>query len=144
MSGQSAINGKYGKAVIDGTLVTRLTNWRINPIATTSVWADSESAGYANSLTARKHATGTIGGKFDTNKKPYTIFDVGDNVILALFNELSSTLYWLFLSANITSFEMETDIDGLTVVGWTANWEADGIFYSPSQNKPIAVTLPSS
>lgn len=143
MSGSGALSGSLGKAVVGGTLVTRLTSWRLNHSVSESAWGDSESAGFTNRLPARADGTGTIGGKFDTNKAPYTIFRAGDQPTLALWQSTAAANYWAFPSSLIQSFELEVNPDTKEVVGWSSNFAADGPFYYPGQPGAPTYTLPS-
>ena len=147
MSGTTAISGKNGKVVVASTLITRLTMWRLNVVSGTSAWGDSESEGFTNRIATRIDGTGSIGGKFDTNRKPYNVFNPGNVVTLALWlggAAGASNGYYAFPSAVITSFDLEVNQDTQEVVGWTANFEADGRFYYPGQSGAPAYTLPSS
>lgn len=143
-NGQSALSGSLGKVVVEGILVTRTTMWRLQGRANMSEWGDSESAGHTNRLPARRDRTGTIGGKFDTNKKPYAIFQEGDNVTLALWQSTAAGDYWAFPSAYIIDFDLELDVDGKTVVGWTASFGEDGKSYYPGEAGAPSYALPSS
>lgn len=142
MSGVSAVSGEIGKAVIDGELIHRLTVWSINRQSGESAWGDSDSAGYTNRKKARRDATGSIGGKLDDTDYQYNIFDDGDIVALVLWED--TTRYWVFPSALIQNFQLEFNPDTKEVVGWTADFGADGIYYKPGQSGAPVHTLPSS
>jgi len=137
----TAISGRLGKAVVDDALVLRLTQWSINPTAGESAWADSDSAGYTNRKTARLDCTGSIEGKFDTGTPVYTQFVAGDAVQLVLWQD--ATLYWAFPCVIITGFNFSFNQDSQEVVGWSADFGADGIFYRPGQVGAPSETLPT-
>lgn len=137
----TAISGRLGKAVVDDALILRLTQWTVNPTAGESAWGDSDSAGYTNRKKARLDCTGSIEGKFDTGTKIYTQFVAGDCVKLVLWED--ATNYWVFPSVLITSFNFTVNQDNQEVVGWTADFGADGIFYRPGQSGASTETLPS-
>lgn len=137
----TAVSGRDGKAVVDGSLVARLTQWSINPSTSESAWGDSDSQGYTARARARKDCTGSIQGKFDTGSKIYTLFEAGDIVELVLWEDASN--YWAFPRVLITSFNLVFDQDTQEVVGWTADFGADGIFYRPGASGAPTETLPS-
>lgn len=143
-NGQTALSGTLGKAVIDSILVTRLTSWRLRESVSESTWGDSDSQGFTNRKAARTDGTGSIGGKFDTNRKPYAIFSAGDLITLALWQTATAGDYWAFPSALIQSFELELSPDSKEVVGWAADFGADGIFYFPGEVGAPTYNLPSS
>ena len=142
MSGTTAVSGEIGKAVVDGDLIARLTEWTINEESSESAWGDSDSAGYTNRKAARKDATGTIGGKLDSSDYAYNIFRPGDICKLVLWENASR--YWVFPSSLIKNFKLTFNPDTKEVVGWTADWGADGIYYAPGQSGASTETLPSS
>lgn len=142
MTGVSAVSGEIGKAVIDGTLVTRLTLWRINRQTSETAWGDSDSAGFTNRKAARRDLTGSIGGKLDSERYAYNIFDDGDIVTLVLWE--NATRYWYIGSALIQNFQVEWNPDTKEVVAWTADFGADGRYYRPGEAGAPAASLPSS
>jgi hypothetical protein len=142
MSGVTAVSGELGKAVIEGELVHRLTNWSINRQANESAWGDSDSGGFTNRKAARRDATGSIGGKLDEDDLQYNIFDDGDIVALVLWED--TTRYWVFPSALIQNFQLEFNPDTKEVVGWTADFGADGRYYKPGEAGAPVHSLPSS
>lgn len=144
MSSANALTGHLGKAVVGSILITKLTMWRISDTVGESAWGDSESAGYTNRAAARRDATGAIGGKFDTTKKPYNVFRAGDIVTLVLWQTTTAGDYWAFPRVLIQSFDLEINPDTKEVVGWTSNWGSDGIFYSPGMAGAPSHSLPSS
>ena len=78
-SSASARTGELGKAVVDSTLIARITQWTFNPTAAESAWGDSDSGGYTNRVSGRKDGTGNLTGKFDTTNKVYDLFMPGDS-----------------------------------------------------------------
>jgi hypothetical protein len=142
MSGVSAVSGELGKAVVDGNLVARITSWSVNRQSNESAWGDSDSGGYTNRKRARRDATGSIAGKLDEDDYQYNVFDDGDIVTLALWED--ATRYWAFPSALIQNFQLEFNPDTKEVVGWTADFGADGIYYKPGAAGAPTYTLPAS
>lgn len=138
---ESARSGELGKAVVDGTLVARLTQWTVNPTASETTWGDSDSAGYTNRKKARLDCTGTIEGKFDDDNPVYDLFDVGDSPKLVLWE--NATDYWVFPCCLIQKFSINYNQDTKEVVGWTADFGSDGIFYRPGQAGAPSETLPA-
>ena len=144
MSGTSVLTGTIGKAVVGGTLVLRLTGWTMQESANPTVWGDSDSAGFTNVKAGRYHRTGTISAKFDTNKKPYTIFRSGDVGTLALWQSASAGDYYAFPSAMMDNFRLDFNPDTKEVVGWSADFQGDGKSYYPGEASAPTYTLPSS
>ena len=140
----TARTGKNGKCVIAGTLTKRLTKWSLTAEVDESVWADSDSAGYANALGGRRRATGSIEGKFESDREQYDIMREGDEVKLVLWQSTTAGDYWQFPTVLIKNFEIELDQDTQEVVGWSAEWGSSGIFYAPGQASAPAETLPTS
>lgn len=138
----TAKNGNLGKAVVDDTLVLRLTQWNFTSVTTTTEWGDSDSAGFMNTKAARRNATGTITAKFDTGRKPYNVLREGDNLNLVLWED--ATDYWAFPRVVITSFNLVFDPNTKEVVEWTADWTADNVFYAPGESGAPTETLPTS
>lgn len=143
MSGSTARTGRLGKAVIEGTLVRRLTEWGVNPTSGESAWGDSDSEGYTNRLPTRKDCTGSIAGKFDEDEPIYDVFKAGDVVLLVLWQTTTAGDYWYFERVVITSFNLVYNQDTQEVVGWTSNWGADGRFYAPGEVGAPSATLPT-
>jgi hypothetical protein len=141
MTGVTAVSGRLGKAVIDGELLARLTMWNVNRQAAESAWGDSDSGGFTNRKLARRDATGNIAGKLDSDDYQYNVFDDGDICKLVLWE--NTTRYWVFPSCLIQNFNLEFNQDTQEVVGWTADFGADGIYYKPGQSGAPNETLPN-
>jgi len=140
-SSSTARTGAAGKAVVDDTLVARLTQWDFNPTAAESAWGDSDSAGYTNRVAGRKDGTGSITGKFDTTSKIYDLFTPGDTVELVLWESLTD--YWVIPCALITNFTVTYNQDTKEVVEWSADFGADGKYYYPGESGAPVHTLPA-
>ena len=138
----TALAGHLGKAVVDDKLVLRLTEWTHNPVSSTTKWGDSDSGGFTNSKIARKDSSGTIGAKFDTGKKPYTVLKAGDSLKLVLWYD--AILYWAYPCVSITGYSETVNPDTKEVVAWSATWEADGIYYYPGEAGAPVETLPAA
>ncbi len=142
MASSTARTGKDGKAVIASTLVLRLTQWDFTDESAETAWGDSDSAGYTNRKAARRDGTGSIGAKFDTGRKPQTLFKSGDSPKIVLWED--ATDYYVFPSSHIQNFNLVYDQDTMEVVAWTSDFGADGIFYAPGDAGAPTETLPSS
>lgn len=137
----SAITGVAGKAVVDDTLVARITQWSLEPTAGDSEWGDSDGEGYTLVKSGRKGATGSCEGKIDTSTPQYAVFDIGDEVELVLW--LDASRYYVIPCAVITSFSLTVNVDSQEVVGWTSNFKTSGKFYYPGQSGAPSQSLPS-
>lgn len=143
MSSLNTLTGRNGKFVVDNELVARATQWSVNPkLASSSEWGDSDSGGYTNRSAGRKDATFNSEGKYDTTDEIFDLFMPGDTVVAVLWMDATS-LYWDFPRALCNDFSMVINIDTEDVIGWTAGWGADGIFYYPGQSGATARTLPA-
>lgn len=141
MTGVSARSGELGKAVVDDTLVARLKSWNLNPTSSETAWGDSDSGAYTNRKRARKDATGSMTGAFDSDSKVYDLFEEGDIVKLVLWE--TATDYWALPSALIQSFDLTYNQDTKEVVEWSADFGADGQYYKPGASGAPTETLPS-
>lgn len=143
MSSENTITGRNGKVVVGTTLVARITSWSINPtLAGSSEWGDSDSSGYTNRASGRRDATSDNEGKYDTSSEVFDIFQPGDIAILTLWLD-NSSLYYDFPRALCTDFSITVDVDTEEVIGWSASWGADGVFYYPGEAGAASRTLPS-
>lgn len=139
---ETARTGVDGKAVVEGELVARLTKWSLSAKAAINEWGDSDGEGYTLALPGRKGATGTIEGKFDEEDEQYNLFAEGDQVELVLWQSEEAQDYWAFPCVIVGEFTLEYDVDGQTVVGWSAPWTSSGRYYRPGQSGAPAHTLP--
>lgn len=138
----TAITGRNGKAVADNTQIGRLTEWNINMTAGETAWRDSDSAGYTNRLATFLDATGSVAGKYSSSSEIWDMFFIGDKPELILWQTAAAGDYFAFPCVLITSFAYVVNMDTQEVVGWTANFGADGIFYFPGQAGAPSETLP--
>lgn len=142
MSSLNTKTGRNGKFVVATTLVARCTSWAVNPtLATKSEWGDSDSSGFTNRAAGRKDATFDTEGKYDTSNEVFDLFQPEDIAIAVLWLDATS-LYWDFPRALCMDFNLSVDIDSEEVIGWTANWGADGIFYYPGESGATSRSLP--
>ena len=143
MTSSSALTGRLGRLAVETSLVARLTQWAVNSkLATKSEWGDSDGAGYTNRAAGRKDATFTCEGKYDTDDEVYDLFQPEDIVIGVLWMN-TTTLYWDFPRVLCDDFNLTCNIDSEEVIGATAGFGADGIFYFPGQSGATARTLPA-
>lgn len=139
-SSTTARTGELGKAVADGTLIARITQWSFNPTSAESAWGDSDSGGYTNRVGGRKDGTGSLTGKFDTTNKVYDLFMPGDNIKLVLWETAAD--YWVMECCLISGFSVSYNQDTKEVVEWSADFGADGKFYYPGEAGAPVETLP--
>ena len=137
----TARTGKLGKAVHESTLLARITTWSVNESVGETAWGDSDSGNYTNREGARQDCTGTIEGKLDDTSPPYDVFRVGDKPKLVLWENASD--YWVFTCCLIQSYTQTVDMDTKEVIGWSANFGADGTYYAPGQSGAPSESLPS-
>jgi hypothetical protein len=130
MSSETALTGRLGKLSVDGTMVARTTQWSVNPkLANKSEWGDSDSGGYTNRAAGRFDATFSTEGKYDTSSQQFDLFMPGDIVAAILY--MNTLVFWSFPRALCDDFKMTVNIDTEEVIGWSAEWGADGIFTKP-------------
>jgi len=141
-NGSTARTGHLGKAVIGGSLIYRLKQFTVNPTCSESAWGDSDSEGFTNRAAARKDATGSVTGVFDTVRKIYTLFMPGDISALVLWESASD--YWAFPRALMSNFTVTYDNDTKEAVEWSADFGSDGRYYRPGEAGAPSHTLPTS
>jgi len=142
MTSENTLTGRNGKFVVGTTLVARTTSWEVNPtLAGGTEWGDSDSSGFTNRAPGRKDCTFTTEGKFDTNSEQFDLFQPEDIVIAVLWLD-ADTLYWDFPRAMNNDFSLSVDIDSEEVLGWSADWGSDGVFYYPGESGATSRTLP--
>ena len=135
-----ARNGSLGKVVVAGQKIARITQWGVNESVGETAWGDSDSGNFTNRKPGRRDATVSFEGKFDENSKVYSLFRVGDNVKLVLWETAAD--YWAFPCVLIQSFNLTYNVDTKEVVGWQATAGADGIYYAPGEDGAPNETLP--
>jgi hypothetical protein len=139
----TALTGRNGKLSVDDTLVARLTQWQVSPkLASSSEWGDSDTEGYTARMAGRKDSTFSTEGKYDTDSEQYDIFFIGDKAAADLWMDATS-LYWAFPCAMCSDFSMTVNVDSEEVIGWSASFGADGIFYYPGQVGAPVRSLPT-
>jgi hypothetical protein len=91
----------------------------------------------AASLDETPPATTTeIEGKYDKTTEVWDLFLPEDILAITLWLDHDArsggvNRYWDFPRALCNDFNMVVDVDTEEVIGWTATWGADGIFYKP-------------
>lgn len=138
----TTLTGSLGKAVLAGYLVYRLTNWSLTISCSESAWGDSDSGGYTERAAGRKDATGSITGKYSTERTMYSLFMPGDIAKLILWQ--NATLYWALSRVLLSNFTIGFNPDTREVVEWGADFGADGAYYYPGQSGAPTETLPTS
>jgi len=133
MSSETALTGRLGAFKVDGYRVARSTQWSVNPkLAHKSEWGDSDSLGYTNRAPGRFDCSFSTEGKFDTEAQQFDLFMPGDVLVAGLF--MNASLYWYFARALCDDFKLMVNIDTEEVIGWSADWGPDGIFFKPGQS----------
>lgn len=155
MSSVNTITGRHGKITkgaisatstptVNTTEIVRIRNWALTMPLAMSEWGDSSCGGYTARKEGRRDATFTCEGVFDTGTTVYTLFTpAGEASGAQTLHQMSATLwidndstgaadrYYDFPRVKCTDFSLTVDVDEETVVGWTASFGADGIFYVP-------------
>jgi hypothetical protein len=141
MSSITTLSGRNGKVFIGPVnttgiiTVARITNWTVNPrLAEAASWADSDTAGYQAKAPGAFDAAFSTEGKYDTVVPVWNLFQPGDKLIVELWlHPLVPLLRWQFPSAMCLDFLLVVDVDTEEVIGWSAEWGSDGVFYKPGQ-----------
>lgn len=139
-TGVTAQTGVLGKAIVDDVAIARITQWSVNTTVGESAWGDSDCGAFTVRKAARKDATGTVTGKFDTGTPTYTLFQSGDIVKLVLWENAAD--YWAFPSALIQSYTETVDVDTKEAIEWSATFGADGVYFRPGEAGAPVETLP--
>lgn len=142
MSGTTtALTGRLGKFVVETTSVARTTQWGVSPkLASSSEWGDSDTDGFTARMPGRKDCTMSTEGKYDTASEQYDLFMPEDKATVVLW--MNATLYWDFPCAMCSDFNLTVNVDSQEVIGWTASWGADGVYYYPGEAGATVRTLP--
>lgn len=142
MTSATSITARAGKLVIDDTLIARLTKWDVtSTLATKNEWGDSDGGGYTNRSAGRKDGTSECEGKYDTASEIWDIVAPEDIVEEVLWIN-ATTLYWAFPRALCSDFKLSINVSDEEVVGYSASFGADGIFYYPGQSGAPSHSLP--
>lgn len=132
---------KASKIVIDDVLVLRMRSASLNPTTNVFEWGDSDSGEYSNSIGTRRKCSGTVGGLFDENQKPYSI--VRENQIAKLVLWENTTDYWVLVCALISNYQQTLDQDTKNPIEWSFDYQNDGIYYAPGEADAPTESLPS-
>ncbi len=75
------------------------------------------------------------------HKEQFDLFQPGDKLQSTLWMRAPiatpvslPAIYWDFPCAMNEDFSMTVNMDSQEVIGWTAAWGADGIYYRPGQD----------
>lgn len=139
--GATAVTGENAKTTIDDALLLRGTQFSITYESSETAWGDSDSGGYTARKKARRDATGSLTGKLDSGTKFYGMFDEGDIIDLAIFED--STTYHSFPRALAQNISITYDQDTKEVTEVSSDFGADGIFYKPGEAGAPSKSLPS-
>lgn len=133
MTSLNTLTGIDGEHTVGGTEVARLKLWDVNPtLANTNEWGDSDSGGYTNRSRGRKDCTFNTEGVYDTTDEVWDLFEEGDNAASIL--KMNDSLQWSFPRSLCMDFSLAVNVDTEEVIGWSASWGADGIYYKPGQS----------
>ena len=137
----TAVSGKDGKVVVDGTLLLRITQWSLSLSATETVWGDSSSGNFTNRKTGRKDATMSLEGKQDNRRPIEGALREGDQPKVVLFE--SASRYWVFPCTHVNAFNLVINQETKEVIGWTASAGADGQYYGPDDAGQPSESIPA-
>ena len=144
MSSATSRTGRNAKAVIDDTLVLRVTNHNLNPTTGENAWGDSDSEGETNRSRGRNDKTGTIEEVFDTGREIYDLAQPGDTIKLVLWQTTAAGDYWAFSRFLVTNFTTEHNADDQSEVRWTLEGGQVGKAYFPGEAGAPNEILPAS
>ena len=134
LSGRRGVVGLGPANTTQVVLVARVTKWKINPsLVEVAEWADSDTAGYIARAPGAEDAVFSTEGKYDTITPVWNLFQPRDKLFVQLWLTSLAPLFWKFPSALCISFSLMVDIDTEEVIGWSAEWGADGKFYKPGE-----------
>ncbi len=143
MTSENTLTGRKGKFEWGGSLIARITQWDVNPtLATSNEWGDSDSCGYTSRSAGRRDATFNSEGKYDSTDEVFDLFQPEDIATAVLWLALTAGLYWDFPRALNNDFNLTVNVDSEEVIGWTAAFGADGIFYRPGQAGATSNAVP--
>ncbi len=125
----SVISGKDGKVMIGATTLADITFWTLATASNNPAYASSATSGHKKRVAGVKDASGSIQGKLDVADPVTDDFDEGDAVTLLLY--IDATRFYS-VPAIIDSINFEVDIDTGEVIGWTADYSADGAWTKPT------------
>ncbi|MDZ4781242.1 MAG: hypothetical protein SGJ19_13390 [Planctomycetia bacterium] len=125
----SVISGKDGKVMIGVTAVANITFWNFSTLAQNPAYASSATAGHRKRLGGVKDGGGVIRGKLDLTDAVTNDVNEGDSVTLLLY--LNATKFYS-VPAVIDRLQFEVDIDSGDVVGWEAEFGANGAWTKPT------------
>ncbi len=125
----SVISGKDGKVMIGVAAVADITYWSFSTAAQNPAYASSATAGHRKRLGGVKDGGGVIRGKLDIADAVTDDFNEGDAVTLLLY--LNATKFYS-VPAVIDRLQFEVDIDSGDVVGWEAEFSANGAWTKPT------------
>lgn len=132
---------KDSKVVFDDVLVLRMTNAQINPTTSETTWGDSDSEGFTLRKGARRDCTGSVTGKFSTDKPIYDMCQVGDELKMELWE--NTTDYWAFPCVLVQNYTLGYNQDTKEVIEWNMAFGAVGRFYHPGEDGAPSETLPA-
>lgn len=146
MSSFGTLSGRGGSVSLNeattglaNITVLRIARWRVRPqLIEYAAWADSDTAGRIARAPGAKDGLFTTQGVYDFRLPAlasYNLFQPGDKRTVHLWMDKTiANFYWRFPSALCLDFELIVDVDTERVVGWSAEWGADGIFYRPFES----------
>lgn len=123
------VSGQYGQASVSSSELIGCDGWTLNKAAVVSTRATSADAGWKVAVAGTKSGTGTIKGPWDSADPADDHVDVGTSVSLKLYT--TATAYYS-LTAIISEFTVEVDIDNGEIVGWNASFTASGAITNPT------------
>jgi len=122
-------SGKDGKVVVGATTLAEITHWTFRTESNNVAYGSSATAGFRRRVAGIKDGRGTVRGKLDPADPLDSIFDEGDTVTLLLYVDAT---HFYSVPALVDSVEFEVDIDRGDIVGWIAEFSADGAWTKPA------------
>lgn len=134
----TALIGRFGQLEVGSRVIARLTQWTVTEaLATTSEWGDSDGNGFTQRAPGRRSATIAAEGKFDvTSRQPILIRPGNIYTVRCWMHKsgaVAAQIAYHFPRVITTSFELVVNVDTEEVIGWTAEFQSDGIFYYPGE-----------
>ncbi len=131
-NGSTALTGRAGRFFVGQDQIARCTNWDVNEkLAHVSEWGDSDSEGYTCRAAGRKDCTFATQGKYDTAADQVELFGLDlfhpDDCVEATL-EVGAIQFYAFPRALCSDFKVSINVDTEEVIGWSADWGADGTF----------------
>lgn len=124
------ITGRDGRVLRDGAAVADIAGWSLLTAARGKSYASSATGGYRRRVAGVREASGKVAGKLG-GESPASLGGVlteGDAVVLRLH---VSPAHWYEVPAVIDTLRVVVDVERDEIVGWEAEYTADGEWTEP-------------